>query len=405
MTDVLVDAEFLLAGAPRRHAENARLNDTNAVHHISLPSGATGYLVTGYDAVRQALTDRRLSGRTGTVGDRRALSEELRLGMNSHMLNVDPPDHTRLRRLVSAAFTRGRIESMRSRIQQITDELLDAISDQDEVDLLVALATPLPIRVLTELIGVPEDKADSFRGWTTVLTGSGVPLDDMAAAATEMLHYTRSLLDLKRHDPKSDLLSALVAVRDGEDRLTEPELTSMVFLLLIAGHETTVNLIGNATLALLSDPEQLARLRADPTLLTGSVEEFLRYESPVQAAMRYATTDVELAGVTIPAGSFVVLSLLAANRDSSRFEHPDQLDVARAQNAHVAFGHGIHHCLGAPLARMEGALAIETLFRRFPDLRLAAPADTLDWRMSLIMHGMDALPVGLRPLGANPALS
>jgi cytochrome P450 len=404
MTDAPVEADFLLADGPARHAGNARLGIENAVHRIGLRSGTTGYLqsdmpgylVTGYRAARRALTDPRLKGRTGAVGDRRAMPEELRLAMNSHMLNLEPPDHTRLRRLVSTGFTRVRMERMRPRIQQIADELLDAMSGQDEVDLLEALATPLPIRVLTELIGVPEESADAFRGWTKILTEGWRPIDEIGAAAMQMLRFTRSLLELKRGEPKSDLLSALVAVRDGEDRLTEDELTSMVFLLLIAGQETTVNLIANAVVSLTTNPGQLARLRADPALLTSTIEEVLRYESPVQAALRYAAEDVRLAGVTIPAGSVVIISLLAANRDGNRFDHPDQLDLAREQNPQIAFGHGIHHCLGAPLARLEGATAVGALVRRFPNLRLAVPAETLTWRVSLVMHGVVGLPVRLR---------
>lgn len=392
----MVIVDYLMAGAARRHAGNAALQAAGPVHPVTLRSGATGWLVTGYDAVRQALADPRLSGRTGAVGDRRALSADLNLGMNSHMLNVDPPDHTRLRRLISAAFTRRRMDLMRPRIQQITNELLDAMAGRDEVDLIQALATPLPVRVLTELLGVPAEKADAFRGWTETLTASAVPLDELDAAGTEMLRYTRTLLDLKRRRPGGDLLSALVAVRDGDDRLTEHELTSMVFLLLIAGQETTVNLIGNATLALLTNPGQLSRLRHDLGLTPAAVEEFLRYESPVQAALRVAREPVELGGVRIPAGAVVIVSLLSANRDPDRFTDPERLDVGRQDNAQVAFGYGIHHCLGAPLARMEGAIALRSLLVRFPGLRLGVADAMLDWRVSLVMHGLVALPVRLR---------
>jgi cytochrome P450 len=396
MADVLLSSDFMLAGAARRHAEYAHLQGSNEVHRITLRSGETGWLVTGYRAVRQALADPRLAGRTGAVGHRRALPEEVHLGMNSHMLNKEPPDHTRLRRLISAAFTRTRMEQMRPRIEHIAGELLDAMAGRDEADLIEELATPLPIRVLTELLGVPDQESGAFRAWTMTLTAGALPLDRLDEAATQMLEYTRALLDLKRREPRADLLSALVAVRDGEDRLTEDELTSMVFLLLIAGQETTVNLIGNATLALLVHPGQRERLRADPDLLPSAVEEFLRYESPVQAALRMSTEPVELAGVTIPAGSVVILSLLGANRDPARFDRPDRLDLARGDNPQLAFGHGIHHCLGAPLARMEGAIAIGSLLARYPDLRLAVPAEALDWRASLVMHGLAALPVRLR---------
>jgi cytochrome P450 len=396
MTENLLAAHFLLEGAAERHAAYAQLQGTSGVHQITLPAGSTGWLVTGYQAVRKALVDPRLQGRTGAIGAGRPLPEELQLGMNSQMLNRDPPDHTRLRRLISTAFTRRRMEEMRPRIQQITDELLDAMADLDQVDLVQALSTPLPIRVLTELLGVPDEQVNAFHGWTTALTASALPSKQLVAAGTEMLHYTRSLLELKRREPKQDLLSALVAVRDGEDRLTEDELTSMVFLLLIAGQETTVNLISNAALALLNNQDQLERLRADASLVPSAVEEFLRYESPVQAAMRYATEDVRIAGVTIPAGSAVIVSLLGANRDPQRFSHADQLDLARSNNPQVAFGYGIHHCLGAPLARLEGGIAIKSLLNRYPNLRLDAPTESLNWRVSLIMHGLTELPVRLR---------
>lgn len=396
MTEQLLDANFLLAGAAERHAEYAQLQGVSAVHQVTLSSGSTGWLVTGHQAVRKALVDPRLQGRTGAIGDGRSLPEELQLGMNSQMLNRDPPDHTRLRRLIASAFTRLRMEQMRPRIQQLTDQLLDEMAEHDQVDLVQALATPLPIRVLTELLGVPDEQVNAFHGWTTALTASARPRAELVTAGTEMLHYTRSLLELKRREPKADLLSALVAVRDGADRLTEDELTSMVFLLLIAGQETTVNLISNASLALLTNPDQLERLRADPSLLPSAVEEFLRYESPVQAAMRYSTEEIELAGVTIPAGSVIIVSLLGANRDPKRFANADQLDLARRDNPQVAFGYGIHHCLGAPLARLEGGIAIRSLLARYPGLRLDVPPESLNWRVSLIMHGLAELPVRLR---------
>lgn len=396
MTEVLHSPDFLLAGAPERHAGYAGLRDGSPVRRITLASGTTGWLVTGYEEARKALTDPRLTGRTGAVGDRRGLSEETRLGMNTHMLNLAPPDHTRLRRLVSAAFTGRRIAQLRPRVQQITDQLLDAMSDLDEVDLIQALALPLPIRVLTEMLGLPEDDVDTFHGWTQTLTASELPVDELDAASLEMLRYIRALLEKKRREPGADLLSALVAVRNGEDRLTDDELTSMVFLLLIAGHETTVNLVGNAVLALLSDPAQLAALRADLSRMPAAVEEFLRYESPVHAALRYSREEVRLADATIPADSVVIVSLLAANRDPARFPAADHLDLSREDDRHVAFGYGIHHCLGAPMARLEGGIAISSLLSRFPRLRAAVPAESLRWRVSLVMHGLEALPVRLR---------
>lgn len=396
MSEVLDDADFLLAGAPERHAAYAQLRDTGSVYRITLQSGQPGWLITGYETVRKALAHPHLQGRTGAVGNGRQLSEHIQLGMNTHMLNLDPPDHTRLRRLVSAAFTRRRMLQLRPRIEEVTSELLDAMASSEEVDLIESLALPLPIRILTEMIGVPKKDTEAFHRWTAILTTSALRLAELEAAAQDMLDYIHVLLASKRRDPGDDLLSALVSVRDGDDRLTEDELTSMVFLLLIAGHETTVHLIGNATLSLLSHPEELARLRAQPDLLPAAVEEILRYESPVQAALRYSTAPVELAGTTIPAGATVIVSMLAANRDPSRFNEPDQLDLPRPDNKQLAFGHGIHHCLGAPLARLEGGIAIGALLERFPDLKLAVPPEKLIWRVSLVMHGLEALPLRLR---------
>jgi cytochrome P450 len=396
MTEVLLRADFMLAGAPERHAGYASLLDSAPVRQVELQSGAVAWLVTGYEAVRQALTHPKLQGKTGVVGHRRALPEDLHLGMNTHMLNLNPPDHTRLRKLVSAAFTSRRMQGMRPRIQELTDALLDRLEGRDQVDIIQELALPLPIRLLTDMLGVPERDSEAFSRWTTTLTASALSIEQLDDAGSQMLHYVRELLARKRREPGSDLISAFVAVRDGDDRLSEHELTSMVFLFLIAGFETTVNLIGNSVLSLTTNQEQLDRLRADPQLIPAAVEEFLRYESPVQAALRFSTEELQLADVTIPAGSVVIVSLLAANRDPARFTAPQALDVGRSVNPQVAFGHGIHHCLGAPLARLEGAIAISSLLARFPRLRLAVPAETLNWRLSLVMHGLAELPVRLR---------
>ncbi|MBW4721880.1 cytochrome P450 family protein [Saccharothrix obliqua] len=396
MQQDLQSTEFLFAGASQRHAGNARLHARGPVHQVTLPSGGEAWLVTGYEAARRALADPRLRGRTGAVGDRRRLSAETDLGMNTHMLNLEPPDHTRLRRLVSAPFTHHRTAALRGDVQRITDRLLDDLADRDEVDLVEEFALPLPIRVLTRLLGVPAEDTDAFHRWTALLTASGVPLAELDETALRMLAYVRELLAEKRRAPGDDLLSELCALRDGQDRLEEHELTSMVFLLLIAGHETTVNLIGNGLLAVLSDPELAARAREGEDAVATVVEEVLRHESPVQAAMRISTEEVDLAGVTIPAGAVVIVSLLAANRDPARFTGADRFDPARPDNQHLAFGHGIHHCLGAPLARLEGRIALHSLLTRFPRLRLARPQEEPVWRRSLIMHGLAGLPARTR---------
>ncbi|MGH3802626.1 MAG: cytochrome P450 family protein, partial [Pseudonocardiaceae bacterium] len=256
-------------------------------------------------------------------------------------------------------------------------------------------AYPLPLTVICELLGVPTERRTEFREWSPfVVTGVLAGPDTYVAAITAMVSYLRKLIDTKRAAPANDLLSALVAVRDGEDRLSEDELISMVVLLLVAGHETTVNLIGNGMLALLTHPEQLALLRAQPDRLPAAVEELLRFDGPLQVATaRWTAEPVEIGGVTIPAGEIVLPGLLAANRDLACTAVPDALDITRIDNPHLAFGHGIHHCLGAPLARLEGRIALGSLLTRFPRLRLAVPAEQLTWRPGVLMNGLTALPV------------
>ncbi|MGH4004997.1 MAG: cytochrome P450, partial [Pseudonocardiaceae bacterium] len=241
------------------------------------------------------------------------------------------------------------------------------------------------------------ERRAEFRDWTFIMvTGVLAGPDVFTAAATTMVSYLRELVDAKRTAPADDLISALVAVRDGEDRLTEDELTSMAFLLLVAGHETTVNLIGNGVLALLTHPEQLALLRAEPDRLPAAIEELLRFDGPLQVAtFRWTAAPVDIGGTTIPVGEIVMSGLLAANRDPACTTQPDALDITRTDNPQLAFGHGIHHCLGAPLARLEGRIALGTLLARFPRLRLAVPAEQLTWKPSVLMHGLTALPVAM----------
>ena len=391
-----LDPGFLLGSAAHRHAGFAALRHA-PVHEMVLRSGEPAWLVTGYDEVRRALGDQRMVARTATVGRRRALPDDVLLGMNSHMLNCNPPDHTRLRRLVSAAFTRRRMEAMRPRVQQVTDDLLDGLAGAPggRADLIARFALPLPLVVLSDLIGVPEEDTGVFHGWTGAITANDVTRDELDAASTAMLGYIRSLVERKRRDPAPDLLSALVAVRDGDDRLSGHELSSMIFLLLTAGHETTVNLIGNAVLNLLADPGQRALLSARPELLDAAVDETLRADSPVQVSLRTCVEPVETGGTTIPAGATVILALLAANRDPARFPEPDRFRIDRPTNPQLGFGYGFHHCIGAPLARIEAAVAVGSLLARFPGLRLDADSDDLRWRASVIMHGLEVLPVHL----------
>ncbi|HZE00253.1 MAG TPA: cytochrome P450, partial [Pseudonocardiaceae bacterium] len=325
------------------------------------------------------------------------LPPEVFAAVSHSMLNSNPPEHTRLRRLVTAGFTRRRVELLAPRIQQITDELLDGMVDAAQVDLIASFALPLPITVICELLGVPEDRRAEFHDWsTTFVTGALAGADVFVAAVTAMGSYLRELIDAKRADGADDLISALVAARDGQDRLSDDELTSMVSLLLVAGHETTVNLIGNAVHALLTHPEQMGLLRAQPHRLPDVIEEMLRFDGPLQVAtFRWSAEPVDIGEVTIPTGEIVLPGLLSANRDPACAAQPDALDIARTDNAHLGFGHGIHHCLGAPLARLEGRIALGTLLARFPRLRLAVPAQQLTWRQGVIMNGLAALPVAM----------
>ncbi|AXB44116.1 cytochrome P450 family protein [Amycolatopsis albispora] len=373
---------------------------------VVMPRGLRGWVVTGYHEARALLADPRLSKDAGRISelfetqvDHRDGEESPRTfasALTAHMLNSDPPEHTRLRKLVNKAFTPKSVERLRPRIEQITDALLDQMEAAGgEVDLLETFAFPLPITVICELLGVPEAERAAFRDWSNTLV-SADPAAPIEQAAGELVTYLRELIERKRAEPGPDLLSDLVQVSEDGDRLAEHELVPMAFLLLVAGHETTVNLIGNGVLALLRDPEQLAALRADPALLPGAVEEFLRLDGPVNlATLRFTAEPVRVGEVEIGAGEFVLISLLAANRDPARFEDPAKLDVKRPAGGHLAFGHGIHYCVGAPLARAEAEIAIGRLLARFDGLALAGEPSRLRWRASTLMHGMEQLPVRL----------
>ncbi|MGW1530534.1 cytochrome P450 family protein [Streptomyces sp. NPDC002159] len=365
-----------------------------------MPTGGTGWLVLGLAESRALLTDPRLikGGWNATpLADR--LPEEVARGIHTSMLNVDPPAHTRLRKLVTSAFTRRRVERLIPKIQQTTDALLTAADGTEPVDLISALAYPLPFNVICDLIGIPEEDRADFRAWTPPAISPGMfSFEEYRVAVTSMLEYSRSLIRSKRKAPQDDLLSDLIAARDHDDSLTEDELTSMIYILLLAGHETTVNLIGNGAHTLLTHPDQLALLRERPELLEDAVEELLRFDGPVQNSPPYRATEaIEVGGVTLPEGAVVHFAVMAANRDRNQIPGPDVLDFTRkGQPSHIAFGHGIHHCLGAPLARLEGRIALGSLIERFPKVRLAAPDRTLTRLPSLILHGWSELPVLLQ---------
>ncbi|MEZ0065816.1 cytochrome P450 [Streptacidiphilus sp. MAP12-20] len=390
----LVDPAQLIADP---YAVYRGLHEVGPVHRIAGTDGLPAWLVTGYDDVRQALGDPRLSldKRNAAPGGYRGLA--LPPALDANLLNMDPPDHTRIRRLVAQAFTPRRVEQLRDPTRKTADQLLDAIAPQGRADLIAAYAAPLPITVICELLGVtPADRGD-FRAWTDALITPDPARPTQAKEAVgSMLAFLTRLIAGKRANPADDLLSALIAVRDEEDRLSEDELMSLAFLILFAGYENTVHLIGNATLALLSHPDQLQALRSDPGRLGAAVEELARYDGPAPLAIRrFPVEDITIGGVTIPVGDTVLLSLAAAQRDPRRFSQPDRLDISRDSTGHLALGHGIHYCLGAPLARMETEIALAALLDRFPHLTLDTPPDELRWRPSIRARGLLSLPVHL----------
>jgi hypothetical protein len=375
------------------------LRETDPVHLSALGL----WILTRYEDCVTSLRDPRF-GRDGFEAILSAqYGEESETGrLPRSMLFRDPPDHTRLRSLVNRTFTPRVIEGMRGQIQGVVDGLLDRVQASGRMDVIADLAYPLPVTVICDMLGVPVGDHEQIKEWSSDIIRSldaiGIPSDPSIVERGRIgrrgiADYFRALLPERRRHPRADLLSALIAVEERGDRLTEGELLATCVLLFIAGHETTVNLIGNGLLSLLRHPAEIARLRREPALIGSAVEELLRYDSPVQRTARITNADVEVGGKTIPRGAFVVTAIGAANRDPAQFPDPDRLDIGRADNRHIAFGFGIHFCLGAPLARVEGQLALGTLLRRAPRLRLADEA--LEWRESSTLRGLKALPVEL----------
>ncbi|MFF9017968.1 cytochrome P450 [Streptomyces sp. NPDC014870] len=389
----------------------AWLREHAPVHRAKLPSGVEAWLVTRYADARQALADQRLSknpahhdepahakGKTGIPGERKA-------ELMTHLLNIDPPDHTRLRRLVSKAFTPRRVAEFAPRVQELTDRLIGGFAARGSADLIHEFAFPLPIYAICDLLGVPEEDQDDFRDWAgMMIRHGGGPRGGVARSVKKMRGYLAELIHRKRLDPGDDLISGLIKASDHGEHLTENEAAAMAFILLFAGFETTVNLVGNGVYALLGHPGQRERLQAslaagERGLLETGVEELLRYDGPVElATWRYAMEPLTIGGQEIPAGDPVLVVLAAADRDPARFDAPDTLDLARRDNQHLGYGHGIHYCIGAPLARLEGQIALATLLTRLPDLRLGADPDELRWRGGLIMRGLRTLPVEFAPV-------
>lgn len=380
----------------------ARLRADAPVQPVRWTRGSTAWVVTRYPDVEAALRDPRLRK------DRRnALTpEQLATGLQfprvlapleRGLLSLDAPDHDRLRRLVSQAFTPRRIEQVREQAEQITESLLDTAQRRGSMDLIGDFAVPLPLILIARIIGVPDKDVSRFHRWTQALFNiADSPLRNTPSVLL-FIRYLRRLIAARSGDARDDLTSAMVAARDGGDRLTDDEIVSMLVLLLTAGHETTVNLIGVGTLALLEYPDQADLLRTgsdDPALVKTAVEELLRFTSPVETATeRWPDRDVEIAGLTVPQGSRMLAVLASANRDPSVFADPDRLDLTRSPNPHLAFGKGAHYCLGAPLARLEARVAIPALLRRAPQLRRLDPAAPVAWRGTAIVRGLETLPV------------
>lgn len=383
----------------------AELRAYDPLHKITMQNGHSAWLVTRYQDAEKLLRDERFvkSIRNALTPEEQAqqqsvLSQQSEFGfLSQHMLNADPPDHTRLRSLINLSFTPRLVEQWRERIQALTDELLDAVEGKGEMDLIDQFAFPLPMMVISEMLGVPDADRSKFRAWSNLVVEAAGNPEAFRQAADQLLafyQYMVQLIENKRQAPADDLLSKLIQAEAEGNKLSQQELIAMIFLLIIAGHETTVNLISNGVLALLEHPEQLKLLREQPTLIKTAIEEFLRYRGPLLlATQRWAREDTEYEGKRIQRGDHILIALSAANRDEEEFGAADTLDITRRENHHLAFGKGIHYCLGAPLARLEGQIAIGTLVRRFPHLRLNADPQDLTWRPGSLIMGLNTLPV------------
>jgi cytochrome P450 PksS len=387
---------------PRAYAFYRELRRSTPVHPVQLPDGQRIWLVTRYDDVASSLKDERL------FKDKRKLSSRkgLRLPgflrsletLERNMLDVDAPDHSRLRQLVHRGFTPKRVAEMGPRIEHLADELLWNARKKGTFDLIEDYALPIPTTIIAEMMGIPAEDRRRFHRWTGAIVAASASRSVLRPLPSllRFVFYLKRAIARKRREPADDLLSALVEVEESSDRLSSEEVLAMAFLLVVAGHETTVNLIANGVLALLENPEQLERLRGEPALYPRAVEELLRFDGPVEVATeRYPREPIELAGTVIPRHELVGLVLASANRDERQFAKPDDLDLGREPNQHLAFGDGIHFCLGAPLARLEGRIALEKLVATSRTLKLAVPLDELRFKPGLNLRGLVALPVEL----------
>ncbi|MFE3197629.1 cytochrome P450 [Embleya sp. NPDC059237] len=376
------------------HGVFARMREAGPVHTIVAPDGSPAWLVTRHADVQAALGDPRFSLDKSNARPGGYKGFELPPALDANLLNMDPPDHTRLRRLAGQAFTARHTANLRPELERAAQTLADDLAGHERVDLVRDFATPFAVGAISELLGVPAESRTDFRTWTNAVLGADATREGIRATVREMYTFFVALLAAKRANPGPDLLSALIAARDADDRLSEDELTSLAFLLLFAGYENSANLMAGALYAMVDDEVLRDALRADPEAVPTLVEEVARHMSPALLAIRrFPLEDLELGGVTIPAGDTVLLSIAAANRDPRRYPHADRIRLDRPDPArHLSFGQGIHYCIGAPLARLEGEIAVRTVLTRFPKIRRHAP---ISWQPSIRVRGLSSLPVEL----------
>jgi cytochrome P450 len=386
------------------------LRKAGRVHHVVFPHGADVWLVTRYEDVRALLQDTRVSkdGRrmnemfarhTGTYVEDEKPDVGFDDELSQHMLNSDPPRHTRLRSLVSKAFTLRRMEAFRPRIQQLVDEMLDAIEGRDEVDLVSEYAQPLPIVIICDVLGIPFEDRERFQQWAVELVGAGHSPEVVEEASKNVIEYGRSVIDAKRRHPGDDMISTLVQGAEGGDRLTDDELVAMIFLYTVAGHITSQHTLSNGILSLLTHPDQLARLRSDPSIMPQAIDELMRYDGGVGVAtFRFTAEEIAVGDTVIGKDQILALSILSAHRDDQQFPDANRLDLDRRPNGVLGFGHGPHFCIGQPLAKIQTEVALTQLLTRFPDLRLTADPASLDWESSTLLRGLLGLPAATSPL-------
>lgn len=391
------------AYASNPHAVLSMLREEGPVHRITVENDYPLWLITRYEDAIALLKDPRITKMKSKVqapDQEPALLIDKIAALNTigeHMLTTDPPIHTRLRSLVSKAFTPRLIEQLRPRVEEVTNELLDKVQHAGKMEFVNDFAYPLPLTIIGEVLGVNVEDREQLRIWSNLLFEGYTTEEnfhEVSAAADGFIEYLRRTFEERRATPGDDLISKLLEVEEAGDKLSEKELYSMVFLLLVAGHETTVNLIGNGLLMLIQHPEQMARLKREPELIHSAIEEMLRYDGPTATStIRFALEDIEIGGVTIPRGEEVLIITSSANRDERKFEDADKFDITRKDNRHLGFGHGIHFCIGAPLARLECEVALTTILRRLPNIRLDIPENELPWRLSILTRGLMSMPV------------